>query len=58
METSKDNLASVMKENQIVETIFMGLRDTKQAKLYWSYFILRRMFISAVAVFLNDYQGL
>lgn len=37
--------------------MFFGLRDTYQAKLFWTYYILRRLFVAGLAVFLGPYQA-
>jgi hypothetical protein len=41
-----------------METIYIGLKDTKQAKMYWSYFLLRRCFLACVVVVLKDSQSM
>lgn len=54
----KHDMDSIQKENPIVDCLLLGLKETPQAKMYWSYFLLRRMAISCVAVFLGSYQSI
>ncbi|TNV87615.1 hypothetical protein FGO68_gene121 [Halteria grandinella] len=41
-----------------IESLYVGLRETKEAKMFWSVFIIRRIFLSFVCVMLNEYQAL
>lgn len=59
VEVSKKSrsIPSITSDNPVVESLFITLKDCPQAKLFWTYYLLRRLFISCVAVFLGPYQG-
>ena len=52
------NLSEIIASNPIVESLFLGLKDTKHAMLFWCYFIIRRFTVSAIAAFLGGYQAI
>jgi hypothetical protein len=54
--SSENGLELLAEQNPVVEALFIGLKDTKQAKRFWSYFILRRFLIASIAVFLKGNQ--
>jgi hypothetical protein len=55
--TAVDDLSSLPRQNIVIESLFTGLKCTKQAQRFWAYFIVRRFLIAVIAVFLKDYQS-
>ena len=54
--SSENGLELLVERNPVVEALFIGLKDTRQAKRFWSYYIIRRFIIASIAVFLKTSQ--
>ena len=50
----ENGLDLLIEENPLVESLFIGLKSTKHAKRFWAYFILRRLLVASIAVFLKN----
>ena len=53
-----NNIAKVAEPRPYIDVVYLGLKETKGAKYFWSVFIIRRCFLAFIVVVLKDYQGI